>query len=197
MSCVLWAVSAANPLRLSQITWKKEMRDSRFKLRCSRSFHSVRALIVVSCLLASTGCTTVGQYFHNGCKVGLNYRQPTAETARKWIDADDKRLKPECDDLSRWWKVFNDPALDALICTAYHQNLTLREAGFRVLQARAQLGIVRGEFFPQVQNLTGSYTRFGQSAKTARANAASAGVGALGPRFFDQWDYAFNLSWEL
>jgi NodT family efflux transporter outer membrane factor (OMF) lipoprotein len=73
----------------------------------------------------------------------------------------------------------------------------LREAGFRVLQARAQLGVVRGEFFPQVQNLSGSYTRFAESAKTARANAGAAGGGTLGPRFFDQWDYAFNLSWEL
>jgi NodT family efflux transporter outer membrane factor (OMF) lipoprotein len=60
------------------------------------------------------------------------------------------------------------------------------------------LGIVRGEFFPQTQNLTGSYTRFAQSNKTAGALAAgAAGAGAAGPRFFDQWDYGFNLDWEL
>src|SRR5207245_25219 len=123
------------------------------------------------------GCTGVGEYFRNGCKVGPNYAQPQATVARKWIDAGDKRLKPECDDLSQWWKVFKDPALDALICTAYHQNLTLREAGFRILQARAQLGIVRGEFFPQTQNLTGSYSRIAQSARTAGANAAAAAGG--------------------
>src|SRR6185295_6556979 len=58
----------------------------------------------------------------------------------------------------------------------------------------AQLGIVRGEFFPQVQNLTGSYTRFARSKKTAPAQASG---GFIGPRFFDQWDYGFNLNWEL
>jgi hypothetical protein len=29
--------------------------------------------------------------------------------------------------------------LDALVCCAYRQNLTLRQAGCRVLQARAQI----------------------------------------------------------
>ena len=109
--------------------------------------------VLVSLLGASSGCTSVREYIYNGCKVGPNYHEPPAAVACKWIDAGDKRLKPGCDDLAQWWKVFNDPALDSLICTAYHQNLTLREAGFRILQARAQLGIARGEFFPQNQNL--------------------------------------------
>jgi NodT family efflux transporter outer membrane factor (OMF) lipoprotein len=150
--------------------------------------------VVVALLGATSGCTSPCEYIRNGFKVGPNYHEPPAAVACKWIDAGDKRLKPGCDDLAQWWRVFKDPALDALICKAYHQNLTLREAGFRILQARAQLGIVRGEFFPQVQNLTGSYTRFARSKKTAPAQATG---GFIGPRFFDQWDYGFNLNWEL
>ena len=107
-----------------------------------------------------------------------------------WIDADDKRVRTERDDLSQWWTVFNDPVLDALICCAYHQNLTLREAGCRVLQARAQLAIATGQIFPQSQTMTGDYTRNAVS----RANRQR-------PRhpepFYGQWDYGFNLSWEL
>ena len=151
------------------------------------------AVTTVSLLAPSTGCTSVQDYVRNGFKVGPEYHEPPAAVACKWIDEGDKRLKPGCDDLAQWWKVFNDPALSALICKAYYQNLTLREAGFRILQARAQLGIARGEFFPQNQNLAGSYTRFGRSKETALANAA----GSIGPRFFDQWDYGFNLDWEL
>src|SRR5262245_43898809 len=166
-------------------------------VRSSVTHQRLLAFLGIWLFLGSTGCTSVSEYIHNGCKVGPNYHQPPALVARKWIDAEDKRLKPCCDDYSQWWKVFNDPALDALICTAYHQNLTLREAGFRIMQARAQLGIARGEFFPQVQNLTGSYTRFARSAKTATANAAAVSGVGFGPRFFDQWDYAFNLNWEL
>ena len=60
------------------------------------------------------------------------------------------------------------------------QNLTLQQAGFRVLQARAQLGIVRGEVFPQQQDMSGSYRRLG-----------------AGGEFFDQWGFGFSLAWEL
>ena len=42
----------------------------------------------------------------------------------------------ESDDLSKWWTVLNDPVLDKLICFAYQENLTLRQAGFRILEAR-------------------------------------------------------------
>jgi NodT family efflux transporter outer membrane factor (OMF) lipoprotein len=161
-----------------------------FQLRVPRS---LRAIVLswtpIALVAATSGCTGVREYFHNGCKVGPDYCKPAAPVAEQWIDANDKRVKTGCDDLCGWWKVFGDPALDALICTAYHQNLTLREAGFRILQARAQLGIATGELLPQTQNLTASYSRIARSAQTA--------AGPLGPRFFDQWDYGFNLDWEL
>src|SRR5579859_5962487 len=85
-------------------------------------------------LLPLSGCTHltdyVRQYVHNGFKVGPNYSEPPAPVAASWIDAADVRVRSGNDDLTRWWTVFGDPVLDALICDAYHQNLTLRQAGF-------------------------------------------------------------------
>ena len=154
------------------------------------------AVVLASMLVASNGCTSLREYIGNGFRVGHDYQEPPAAVAATWIDVNDKRISTGCDDHSQWWKVFNDEGLNSLICTAFHQNLTLREAGFRILQARAQLGITRGEFFPQNQNLAGSYSRIGRSSETALAKAGG-GVGNIGPRFFDQWDYGFNLDWEL
>jgi NodT family efflux transporter outer membrane factor (OMF) lipoprotein len=131
------------------------------------------------------------EYVHNGFKVGPNYCPPQAPVAPDWIDASDKRLTKDGDDLSKWWTVFNDPVLDNLICCAYHQNLTLRQAGCRILEARAQLGISVGELFPQTQNMTGSYTRNAISRETANTG------GAISQPFFNQWNYGFNLNWEL
>ena len=54
---------------------------------------------------------------------------------------------------------FNDRKLNELIACAYRQNLTLREAGFRILQARATRDIAVGNIFPQQQDANGSYTR--------------------------------------
>ncbi|HEV3447716.1 MAG TPA: TolC family protein, partial [Gemmataceae bacterium] len=144
--------------------------------------------IVVSC-----GCTSLSEYIHNGFKVGPNYGRPPAPVAKDWIDADDVRVRKESDDLSRWWQVFNDPVLDTLICNAYHQNLSLRVAGFRVLEARAQMLIDLGNLFPQTQTATGDYTRTALSRETANANAIVNGT----KRWFSQWDYGFNLHWEL
>jgi NodT family efflux transporter outer membrane factor (OMF) lipoprotein len=84
------------------------------------------------------------------------------------------------DDLAGWWTVFGDPLLNDIVVRAYNQNLTLREAGYRILAARAQLGIATGEFFPQEQTANGSYRRLG-----------------VGRNFFDQWSFNFNLAWEL
>jgi NodT family efflux transporter outer membrane factor (OMF) lipoprotein len=148
----------------------------------------INPLILSSFLLC--GCTSVREYIDNGFKVGPNYRPPVAPVAKHWIDADDKRMHEDSEDLSRWWKVFDDPALDALICEAYHQNLTLREAGFRVLEARAQLAIIKGEIFPQSQTATGDYSRAASSHKTA------SGQFNTNP-YINQYDLGFNLNWEL
>jgi len=133
------------------------------------------------------GCTPWREYVKNGFKVGPNYREPDVLVASNWIDASDQRVRTESDDLSKWWTVFNDPVLNDLICTAYNQNLTLREAGFRVLQARAQLGIAIGEIFPQSQAMTGDFL----------SQASSGATGGGAQKFSSRWDYGFALAWEL
>src|SRR5262249_46019391 len=131
-------------------------------------------------LMSASGCTSPVQYFRNGLRVGPNYVTPPAPVAQHWIDAADARVRGQGDDPCLWWAAFNDPLLDKLMFDASRQNLTLREAGFRVLEARAQLGIAIGTFFPQQQTANGGYTRFG-----------------VAENFFDSWNFGFNLAWEL
>ncbi|HEY1786039.1 MAG TPA: efflux transporter outer membrane subunit [Pirellulales bacterium] len=147
---------------------------------------------LVACLVlaGSSGCTTFKEYVHNGFKVGPNYQRPAAPVATEWINGDDQRIRKQDDDLAHWWSVLNDPALDALVADAYRQNLTLRDAGFRVLQARAMLGISIGNFFPQTQNVYGDSLREAYSQKAANRSF-------LSKRFFNQRDLGFNLAWEL
>lgn len=151
--------------------------------------------LVLALLVPLVGCTPWAEYLDNGLKVGPNYHRPAARVEQAWIDASDERVSSETADLSAWWQVFSDPHLNNLIYCAYRQNLTLREAGFRVLQARALLGIAIGEFFPQQQYMAGSYSRNALSAETAN-NLFQFGLPNV-TRFFDQWNYNFGLSWEL
>ncbi len=141
---------------------------------------------VVAALCGSGCCLT--EWAHNGFRVGPNYSRPTAPAAERWIDYHDPRVKSQEQDLSAWWRVFNDPALDRLIETAYQQNLTLRVAGSRILQARAVRGIAVGNLFPQLQEAFGSQTRNKASSETAFGTT---------DQWFQQWDAGFNASWEL
>jgi NodT family efflux transporter outer membrane factor (OMF) lipoprotein len=145
------------------------------------------AICLTICL---SGCTSVGEYFHNGFKVGPNYGRPPADVAEHWIDAADQRVRSETEDISMWWGVFNDPTLNTLVQSTYQQNLTLREAGFRVLEARAQRRIATGSLFPQTQVANGGYTRTGVSVNVANRVATP-------QRWFDTWAAGFGLAWEL
>jgi NodT family efflux transporter outer membrane factor (OMF) lipoprotein len=154
---------------------------------------TARCTVAVLFAVSLSGCTPFTEYIHNGLKVGPNYQKPPAPVAKTWIDAADKRVRPESDDLSKWWTVFNDPVLNSLVCMASRQNLTLRQAGFQVLLARAQRNIAVGNLFPQTQQATGDHTSNAISFEDANRNNSA----TFASRFFPQWDFGFNLSWEL
>src|SRR5438876_656552 len=103
-----------------------------------------------------------------GCMVGPNYQRPKVSVSPSWGETGDQRVSTESTTYRDWWRAFNDPALDRLIARAYRDNLTLQQAGVRVLQARAQLGIAVGEIFPQTQQAIGSvqYYRTSDRAST-------------------------------
>ena len=60
----------------------------------------------------------------------------------------------------------SDPTLNQLIAHAYRQNISLKEAGFRILEARAQRGIAVGGLFPQSQTATGGAERVALAANS-------------------------------
>ena len=92
-----------------------------------------------------------------GCvMVGPDYVRPPVQVEQTWMDTADQRVHTAPADYKDWWQAFKDPALNQLIDTAYRENLTLRIAGVRVLGARAQLGVVAGQLYPQSQQATGS-----------------------------------------
>jgi len=88
--------------------------------------------------------------------IGPDFKPPSVKVSQKWTETSDTSLIATPPRYRDWWDTFGDPVLTGLVQTAYAQNLTLRAAGVRVLEARAQLGIAIGEFYPQQQQLTGS-----------------------------------------
>jgi NodT family efflux transporter outer membrane factor (OMF) lipoprotein len=94
-----------------------------------------------------------------GCAmVGPDFKRPTAPVADEWLEPGNVSIDWNRETDRNWWTVFKDPSLIRLVELAYQQNLTLRTAGVRVLEARAQLAGAIGEFYPQQQVASASVT---------------------------------------
>ena len=137
-----------------------------------------------------------------GCAVGPDFAPPLAPVADSWLEWRNKSLQTGPEEYRDWWRVFHDPILDRLIDIAYSQNLTLLSAGTKVLQARAQLGIAIGEFWPQKQGALGTVSYNLLSQANAQSSPA-AGVGQSSPspglKIINFWSDGIGVqaAWEL
>jgi outer membrane protein, multidrug efflux system len=89
----------------------------------------------------------------SGCMVGPDYQRPKANVPASFRGPyPEEEAKTDASSLGdqKWWEVFQDEQLQALIRSAIQQNYDVRIAATRVLQAQAQLGITRSNQFPQV-----------------------------------------------
>jgi NodT family efflux transporter outer membrane factor (OMF) lipoprotein len=138
-------------------------------------------MLLISALMLSSG----------GCMVGPDFSAPSTPVAEKWLEAGNASVDTHNQNYRDWWTVFHDPALDRLIETAYNQNLTLVSAGTRVLQARAELGVAIGEFYPQLQQGNGSITYI----RPSHADTTQFPLG-VGQNFWRD-SLGLTVNWEL
>lgn len=129
----------------------------------------------------------------SGCMVGPDFVAPEPTVTPTWLEWRNKSLSTHGESPAEWWRVFHDPVLNQLIEIAYNQNLTLLSAGTKVMQARAELGVAIGEFFPQAQALS-SAVSFDRASNATPTSQGGNSV-ALGSFWSDRWLAA--SSWEL
>jgi len=133
------------------------------------------SVIMLSVTLLSSGCAMLGP----------DFQKPEAKVPISWSDQDsDLFAKPSIEDSRSWWQEFNDPLLNDLIDRAYKENLSLQAAGLRIMEARAQLALVKGNMYPQVQEMNGDFFTSGTPA---------------GPtdRYYNAASVGFDAGWEL
>jgi len=93
-----------------------------------------------------------------GCMVGPDYVKPETEMPDAWNNDLAKGLKNGQADIQKWWEVFNNPALDALIQRATENNHDLQKAVAKIEESRALRALVAGQYLPDIDS-TGSYSR--------------------------------------
>jgi NodT family efflux transporter outer membrane factor (OMF) lipoprotein len=143
--------------------------------RC-RAGASLRFFTGVLLLLLAAGCVAVGP----------DYERPEMAVPQSWREGPDPALVPDQAVTRRWWTVFGDPLLERLIAEAEQDNLDLRRAVARVREARARLGVVRGEYVPRAE-AQGSVNRQRLSENGLRSNGSTETLYGVG----------VDASWEL
>ncbi len=124
-----------------------------------------------------------------GCMIGPDFVRPEASVEQEWLQQRDARIKTETANTANWWTVFNDPVLNSLVQKAGEQNLDLRVAALRIMEARARLGIAKGFQYPQQQN-AGAQVSVNQLSENA-PNMATAS------RYYSDYSFGFDAAWEL
>ncbi|MDH3985986.1 MAG: TolC family protein, partial [Gammaproteobacteria bacterium] len=157
------------------ISYRLTMHTQRFKPDfCRQLQQAIRSLPLCAAIL-TTGCAMIGP----------DFKTPDAQVTDEWTDGDSAGISRQPSVGSEWWKIFNDPVLNNLIQNAYEQNLSLQIAGLRVLEARAQLGIVTGSLYPQSQSVSGNYS-YNRGKETPFTD-----------KYFSQAGTGFDAAWEL
>jgi NodT family efflux transporter outer membrane factor (OMF) lipoprotein len=165
-----------------------------------RNFQRTRSVRIVCALVAlcMAGCAEFRQWKDNGYKVGPNYFKPGAPVAAEWIDFNDPGVISESNAVNdaAWWESLNDPVLNRLVTQTYQQNLSLRAAGMRVLEAQSHRAIAAGLLYPQFQQ---GFAGLNHIQVGTRGNALGIGSGGghIPFRTFDLWSGGFNVGWEM
>jgi multidrug efflux system outer membrane protein len=140
----------------------------------------MKAIVVFLIALTTTACT-----------VGPSYKQPIVRMPEGYRGATAVQASPtDAASLGdqKWWDVFQDDQLRGLIATAVQENLDVRIAAARVLEARALLGITRADQFPTIEASAGlARERLAESRKSPAVEITALQVGVATAWELDFW----------
>jgi NodT family efflux transporter outer membrane factor (OMF) lipoprotein len=126
------------------------------------------------------------------CTVGPDYVEPRPATPDAWHLELTRGLSDGQADFQTWWTVLDDPQLTSLVTRAIENNLDLRESVARVLQARARLGVTKGQRVPNVDSI-GTYQR----QRLSENLVEDPSVGELLGEEMNLFSLGVDASWEL
>jgi len=124
-----------------------------------------------------------------GCTVGPNYTEPSPSLGTAYGEVRqapsspggkmaDGRIVPVADAPERWWALFEDPELNALVDRALKDNRDLKQAVLRIRQARAERAMIGATLLPEVDTTAG-YQR-GRGSQNVILPLGGSGSGGSG-----------------
>jgi outer membrane protein, multidrug efflux system len=85
-----------------------------------------------------------------GCTVGPVYKKPDVQIPCDWHSIAPLGINTNSPEELIWWENLQDPQLNELMCYAAAQNLDLKIAAIRILQARSEANGKKGDLYPHI-----------------------------------------------
>lgn len=138
------------------------------------------------CLILAAAVSSA--LFLSSCAVGPDYERPVVPIPENFrsihgqVDASNWLT-------ARWWRQYNDPALDYLVSKAIANNRTLQQTMANVEKAAAQVTVSRSSLFPQL-----SYSGEGSKARSSVNTVTGA---MMDGKAITTYEGLVNASWEI
>ena len=127
-----------------------------------------------------------------GCIVGPDFYQPASPNLQLDFLAKQHSDSSASVGLGQWWQSFGDQTLNGLLERAQIQNLTLREAYERVVEARANFRLQGGQLKPN-GNLFAAYS-YNKNSPNSRPFISET---SLNGEPFNLFDLGGDATWEI
>ncbi len=155
----------------------------------------MRSIKILSFLVVAglTACTVGPDYTRPDIDSGGGWTvKPSATSSESSTAASEASPAATDADLALWWQSFGDDTLDRLVDTALAQNLDVREARARMVEARAMRDAAAGGHYPALST-SASVTRRRQSENGPLPINVIPGIAR------DQtiYELGFDAGWEI
>lgn len=128
--------------------------------------------------------TTVSVLLLASCAAPVKYERPAVELPQAW-----KESAPRFAADGRWWRIYGDPSLEAVVEESMKTNGDLLVAAARVDEARALLGEANSFFWPSVD----AQAAVSRQQISTRTTTSFPGI----PREYSNHRATLNVSYEL
>ncbi len=117
-------------------------------------------------------CAAIGATLLAGCAVGPDYKRPEVQTPTAFKESAVWKIAEPRDELARgkWWKIFGDSVLDALLEQVNVSNQSLKVSEARYRQAQALTQSARASYLPTVSANANSTRSRAAPARSAGGN---------------------------
>src|SRR5229473_8621607 len=151
----------------------------------------IKTLATATLLLATAGCAVGPNYKRPLVEVPTNFRaEPASSSASGANTGETAAILGD----EQWVEIFEDASLQQFVREALRNNLDLRAAAQRVLEAQAQVGITRSQQLPSV-NGGASYSALqipsSLAGKNTNGSTANSFLNGGGPSASAAWNLDF------